>query len=264
MNIFIFPFINALIGFYHLFGNFGWAVIVVTIILRIALAPLVMPSLKSAKIMAKLQPKLKKIQADFKGDQKGLAKAQMELYKREGVNPLSGCLPQILQIAVLIIFFSAFNMVVNYSMGKGDLVKINANLIPAFQMKADYKMNLMFLGTDLTKNPSVIAKTGWNMNMMLPIILLVGSAVLQFLSSKLMMPAYAKATAGKPAIDRSAYVKATPEKSDDMMEAMRTQSLYMMPLMTVFLGWSFSMGILLYWFMNSAVMLVQQYMVEKV
>lgn len=254
MNILIAPFINALIGFYHLFGNFGWAVIAVTALIRILLIPLVMPTLKNSKKMMELQPKLKEIQAKFKGDKKALAAAQMELYKKEGINPLSGCLPQILQIAVLIIFFSAFNMVVNYSMGKGNLEAVNRNLIPAFQLKAGYQMNLNFLGSDLTKSPSQISKTGMGLNMILPIILLLGSAITQFFSSKLMMPA--------PKVDKQAVVL-TKDKEDDMMGAMRSQSLYMMPAMTLFLGWGFNLGILLYWFMNSAVMLVQQLMVEK-
>jgi len=254
MNIFIAPFINALFGFYYLFGNFGWAVIAVTIIIRILLIPLVLPSLKSAKAMQKLQPQLKKIQEKYKGDKNGLAKAQMELYKREGVNPLSGCLPQILQIAVLILFFSAFNTVTNYAIGKGDINHINNNLLTYFQVDESFEMNLSFFNSNLTDTPGSIYKTGDFGLMILPIILLLGSAVLQFLSSKLMMPA--------PKVDEN-LVKVTKDKEDDMMGAMRTQSLYLMPLMTIFIGWGFNLGILLYWFVNSGVMLIQQMVVSK-
>jgi len=118
---------------------------------------------------------------------------------------------------------------------------------------------LNFFGSDLAKTPKMIAQNGWNFNMLIPLILLIGSAVFQYLSSKLMMPTAAK----KTPVDQSAYVKATPDKSDDMMEAMRTQSLIMMPLMTIILGWNFNLGILLYWFINSLVMLVQQVIIEK-
>jgi membrane protein insertase Oxa1/YidC/SpoIIIJ len=58
-------------------------------------------------------------------------------------------------------------------------------------------------------------------------------------------------------------VEKTKDKEDDMMSAMRTQSTYMMPLMTVFIGWGFSLGILLYWFVNSGVMLLQQMFSSK-
>jgi len=57
--------------------------------------------------------------------------------------------------------------------------------------------------------------------------------------------------------------KKTEDKEDDMMAAMRTQSLYMMPAMTIFLGWNFSLGILLYWFTNSAMMVAQQLLMSK-
>jgi membrane protein insertase Oxa1/YidC/SpoIIIJ len=55
----------------------------------------------------------------------------------------------------------------------------------------------------------------------------------------------------------------TKSKEDDMMAAMRTQSTYFMPLMTVFIGWSFSLGLLLYWFTTSALMIGQQLLVNK-
>ena len=262
MNLLIAPFVNALFGFYYLFGNLGWSVIIVTILIRLVLMPLVIPSLKSARKMSALQPKLKKLQEKYGKEKEQLAKAQMELYKQEGINPLSGCLPQLLQVAVLIIFFSAFNMVTNYSIGKGKIEEINRQLIPSFQIKNDFKFDVRFLGSNLPDTPASVIKGGVSMAIILPLILLIGSGVLQYFSSKLMMPASAKATAGKPTIDQSAYTKATPEKTDDMMDAMRVQSTYMMPLMTIFIGWNFSLGMLLYWFVNSLVMLVQQVVVE--
>ena len=68
MNILIAPFVNALFGFYYLTHNLGWAIIIVTILIRIILLPLVMPSLKSAAKMRELQPKLNKLKEKFKGD----------------------------------------------------------------------------------------------------------------------------------------------------------------------------------------------------
>ena len=59
-------------------------------------------------------------------------------------------------------------------------------------------------------------------------------------------------------------VEKTKDKEDDMMAAMRTQSLYMMPAMTIFIGWNFSLGLLLYWFTTSALMMGQQVLVNKV
>jgi YidC/Oxa1 family membrane protein insertase len=252
MNLLIAPFVNALFGFYYLFGNLGWSVIIVTVLIRVVLMPLVVPSLKSAKKMSLLQPKLKKLQEKYGKEKEQLAKAQMELYKQEGINPLSGCLPQLLQIAVLIIFFSAFNMVTNYSIGKGKIDDINRQLIPSFQIKNDFKFDVGFLGSKLSDTPAKVIGGGMSMAVVLPLILLLGSGVLQYFSSKLMMPA--------PKVDEN-VVKVTKDKEDDMMSAMRTQSTYMMPLMTIFIGWNFSLGLLLYWFVNSLVMLGQQLVV---
>lgn len=255
MNLFIAPFVNALVGIYYLIGNWGWSIILVTIVIRLILIPLVLPSLKSAKKMRELQPKLNKLKEKYGSDKKALAAAQMELYKVEGINPLSGCLPQIIQIAVLLLFFSAFNLLSNFSIGKGGLDKINANLIPSFRIEENFKFDLNFFGSDLAATPSKVFKNGVNLGLILPIFLLLGSGVLQYFSAKLMMP--------NPKLDEMA-VKKNKDKEDDMMEAMRTQSTYFMPLMTIFIGWGFSLGLLLYWFTTSALMIGQQLMFNKI
>jgi len=254
MNLFISPFVNALMGFYNLFGNLGWSVITVTVLIKLILFPIIWPSLKSAKKMAELQPRLKKLQEKYGKDKEGLAKAQMDFYKNEGINPLSGCLPNLLQVAVLIIFFSAFNLVLAVMEGKKPLIELNSHLIPIVKVAENFKFNQDFMGLDLAMTPAKMWNNGFNFGWILVGILLLGSALLQYMSSKLMMP--------NPKTDE-AVVKKTEDKEDDMMSAMRTQSLYMMPAMTVFIGWNFSIGMLLYWFVNSGVMLIQQLLANK-
>jgi len=255
MNFLIAPFVNALMGSYYLVGNFGLAIIIVTVVIRLILLPLVWPSLKSAQKIREIQPKLNKLKEKYGSDKQGLAKAQMDLYKQEGVNPLSGCLPQILQIVVLLLFFYGFNLVSNFFIGKESLEKINLQLIEPFKISQGFKADMSFLGSSLAVTPSAIFKQGIGINLILPIILLLGSGVLQFFSAKLMMP--------NPKVD-TAVVKATKDKEDDIMEAMRTQSMYFMPLMTIFIGWNFSLGLLLYWFITSALMIGQQLVVNRV
>lgn len=254
MNLLIAPFINSIFGAYYWLGNLGWSIVVVTIGMRLLLLPLLWPSMKSAEKMKELAPKLKKLQEKHKDDKQKLAAAQMELYKQEGINPLSGCLPQLFQVAVLILFYSAFNQVVMFSNGKMSFDKINSQLIPSFQITSNFKFDLNFLGSNLSQTPALV----WahQAPLLLPFILLIGSGLLQYLAAKLMMPAPAK-------VDAGAYVKATPGAGDDMAEMMRTQSLYMMPVMTVVIGWNFGLGMLLYWFVNSGIMVVQQLVVGK-
>ncbi len=249
MNILVAPFVNALFGLYYWLGNLGWAVILVTVVIRLVLLPLVLPSLKSAGRMAELKPKLDKLKAKYGNSKEKMAKAQMDLYKSEGINPMAGCLPQILQIAVLLMFFSAFRMVTDYASGKGDLGKINSHLMVNFRIEEGFVFNTDFFGSDLIQTPAGVFKNGIGAAMILPIILLVGSGLLQFLSAKKMMPI---------AKTDQAVVKKTKDKEDDMAVMMRNQSTFMMPLMTLVIGWSFSLGMLLYWFVNSAMMLGQQ------
>ncbi len=247
MNLFIAPFVNALFGFYYWWGNFGWSIVAVTVIIKLILLPLVLPSLKSAKKIQKLQPKLNSLKEKYGNNNQAL-------YKQEGINPMSGCLPQILQIVVLLLFFSAFNMVVNFAQGKGSLEEINNQLIQPFKIGEEFKFDLGFLGGNLAETPAKIFKNGIGVKAVLPIVLLFGSGFLQYLGARVMMP--------NPKVAEN-VAKETEDKEDDMMAAMRTQSLYMMPAMTIFLGWNFSMGVLLYWFTNSAMMVIQQLLVAR-
>ena len=174
--------------------------------------------------MRELQPKLNKLKKKYGSNKEKLAKAQMDFYKSEGVNPMSGCLPQILQIAVLLMFFSAFRMVTDYVAGNGNLEKINSHLISDFKIEEGFEFDSMFLGNDLIKTPADAFADGVGQGLILPLVLLVGSGLMQFLSAKMMMPA--------SEVDKN-VAKKTKDKEDDMAVAMRNQSTYMMPLMRI-------------------------------
>ena len=79
MNLFIAPFVNALFACYYWVGNFGWAIVLVTLLIRLILLPLLWPSLRSAKRIRDVQPKLNKLKEKYGNDKQALAKAQMEL-----------------------------------------------------------------------------------------------------------------------------------------------------------------------------------------
>ena len=88
------------------------AIIIGTILLRLVLSPLIIPSLKLSKKMQSLSPELDELKKKFKGDKTGLATAQAQLYKDRGINPSSGCLPQIVQLLILIALFNAMNFII--------------------------------------------------------------------------------------------------------------------------------------------------------
>jgi len=86
-------------------GNWGWAIIIVTILLKLAFYPLTQMSGRSMAKMRTIAPRIKTIQETYKDDREKLARQMMELYKREKINPLAGCLPIVVQIPVFLAFY---------------------------------------------------------------------------------------------------------------------------------------------------------------
>ncbi len=90
---------------YSFVGNWGWAIVLATLIIKLVLFPLTEASGKSMARMRKLQPRLKSIQERFKDDPQGRNRSMMELYKTEKVNPAAGCLPIFIQLPFFIAFY---------------------------------------------------------------------------------------------------------------------------------------------------------------
>jgi YidC/Oxa1 family membrane protein insertase len=99
--------LGAVLAFlYDLIPNYGVAIILLTVGIRLMLLPLGIKQIRSMHAMQALQPKMKAIQQKYKGNRQKLAEEQMKLYKEHGASPLGGCLPMILQIPVLIALFA--------------------------------------------------------------------------------------------------------------------------------------------------------------
>ncbi len=95
-----------LLNFIHQFvGNWGWSIIVVTLLIKLAFFPLSAKSYRSMANMRRLQPRMVALKERYVDDRAGMAKATMELYKKEKINPVSGCLPMLLQIPVFIALY---------------------------------------------------------------------------------------------------------------------------------------------------------------
>jgi YidC/Oxa1 family membrane protein insertase len=86
-------------------GNWGWAIIIVTALIKLVFYPLSQASGRSMARMRSVQPRLKQIQETFKDDREKLGRAMMELYKQEKINPLAGCLPVLVQIPVFLSYY---------------------------------------------------------------------------------------------------------------------------------------------------------------
>ena len=100
-----------LLNFLHQYiGNWGWAIIVLTIIVKLILYPLSFKGMVSMQKLKELTPKMKEIQEKYKGDPQKLQAHMMQLYKKHGANPLGGCLPLIIQIPI---FYSIYRVLYN-------------------------------------------------------------------------------------------------------------------------------------------------------
>lgn len=99
------PVIQFLNMLYRATGNYGWAIILFTILTRLILFPLMRKQYHSMAKMQKLQPKLKRLQERFKDDRQLQQKKTIELYRKEGVNPMGGCLPMVVQLPLIFIIW---------------------------------------------------------------------------------------------------------------------------------------------------------------
>lgn len=99
------------LSFLHgLVGNWGWAIVLLTITIRLVLFPLTFKGMISMQKLKEVSPKVKELQAKYKGDPQRMNAAVMALYKKEGANPLGGCLPLLMQIPV---FFAIYRVLLN-------------------------------------------------------------------------------------------------------------------------------------------------------
>ncbi|MGE5577132.1 MAG: YidC/Oxa1 family membrane protein insertase [Syntrophothermus sp.] len=87
--------------FYQFTGSYGWAIILLTVAIRLILYPLFATQTKTAAVMKELQPKLAELQAKYKSKPEEYQKKMMELYKEHKINPLGGCLPALIQLPFL-------------------------------------------------------------------------------------------------------------------------------------------------------------------
>ena len=100
---------------YDVVGNFGVAIIILTIVFRIVLLPIGIKQIKSMQPMQALQPKIKEIQKKYKGNKQKAQEETMKLYQEYGANPLSGCLITLLQFPILIAMYSVIRAPIPYA-----------------------------------------------------------------------------------------------------------------------------------------------------
>lgn len=210
-------------------GSLGWAIIFFTLIVRFVLYPLSHKSLKSQKQMKELQPEIKKLEKAHTGTAQELQQAKLDLYKRYNVNPLAGCLPQIVQIGLLFVLYHILVTFLKNPMVNGALV------------------DTKFFWFDLV-NPDPLH--------ILPIL----AGISQLILSLMIAP-------GGETLDVIPNAKDSKENKKEenfaeMASSMQQQMLFVMPVMTGYIATQFPSGLALYWVMTTIFSIGQQYVVS--
>lgn len=229
------PILNLMVWFYQITGNLGVSIILLTLIIKLVLIPAMMPSIRSMKKQRELKPELDAIKKKYT-DKKKQAEMQMELFRKHKINPAAGCSTQILMIMVLI---ALYNVIRKFSI-EGNILDINTHLyFNSLRFIAGEIINTRFLYLDLTKADPFY-------------IVAILSGALQFVASKMMLPAIKQ---GEKLAEK------TPDKTDDMAFIMQQQTTYMLPIMNVVIGLTLPAGIMLYILTSTAFSIVQNYFV---
>jgi YidC/Oxa1 family membrane protein insertase len=230
MQIIISIFTELLITLYSVTGNLGLAIIGFTLLTRAILLPLTLPSLKAQKKMREIQPEVKKLKDKHGANKQAFQAAQLELYKKYNINPLAGCLPQILQLGVLIFLYQALLKFLGTTEING--VTVNPSFLWLNLSVAD-KLYILPLLTGVTQ-------------LILSLMILPGGEVRDIV----------------PNDAKSKKLQTENKKEEDMAEMaanMQQQMLFIMPVMTGFLALSFPSGLALYWVVTTLFSIGQQY-----
>jgi YidC/Oxa1 family membrane protein insertase len=227
---------NLILLLYNLLGQSTIAAIsALTLLLNLIILPLTLQQQKSMRKMQEIQPKMEKLQKKYANDKERLAQEQMKFYQEEGINPMAGCLPLLIQMPIWFGLIAA----IRYC--------IPTTPLEVFQFSQHiYKwlpgvvgivpLQSTFLGMDLGQPPSMAQPLAY----VLPVLVLATS----WLQQKLLTP---------------------PTVADDQSQAamMNKQMQIMMPLMMMFFTLQYSTGLSIYFIISSLIRMVQYYYVQR-
>ncbi|MBM3204574.1 membrane protein insertase YidC [Candidatus Uhrbacteria bacterium] len=226
------PILNLLIWLYNLIPgqDLGWAIIVLTLLIKLVLYPFTVAQIKQQRALQSLQPKIDEIRKRLNDNKEEQAKELMALYAKEKVNPAASCLPLLIQLPILIALYQALSI----SLGSNEL-----NLLYTFIAHPSF-INTKFLGLlDLTRPSYMLA---------------VAAALIQFVQSKQMLKPPAATITPPPA----EVAQSPGAKDESLATTMNKQMMYMMPVVTGIIGFTLPGGLTLYWFVMSLLTILQQ------
>ena len=255
-TIIVQPIFNLLVLIYAILPghNFGLAIVIFTILIRLLLWPLVKKQLNHAKAMRELQPEIKKIKQAAKGDRQKESQLTMELYREREINPFTAIGIMIVQIPILIALYSGLNRVIK---NPHQIISFSYSWVHhlAWMQTLSHNINRFddtFLGfINLTKTTVGSHGVYWA-----GIVIAALAAAAQFYQAKQLMPQTKESRSL-----RSILSEAGQGKSADQSEvnaAVGRSTMFLIPGMVFIFAIRFALALPLYWLASSAVAVVQQ------
>jgi len=273
-------------------GNYGLAIILFTVLIKLLMLPLSIKQQKTMKKSTKLQEQMKILQFKYKNDPEKLNREMMDLYKKENMSPFSGCLSAIIQFILLISIFYMVRSPLTY------MEKIDATQLDKYvqQMKDDGKevsqayseidiireldylkeklpedenlskvnLNMQFLGLDLGKIPQQNLND-WTVYI-IPILYIIST----FISMRITTSMQTKKKKNEDVIDITEdkeNKENSGEERNEMEDAMAQSNKmmsWMMPIMSVSISLVAPLGLALYWLINNVLMIFERLILDKV
>lgn len=267
----MFAFIANIFGYllnflYNIFNNYGLAIIIFSVLVKLLLLPLTIKQQKTMDKQGKLQEEMKSLQFKYKNNPEQLNKEMMEMYKRENLSPFSGCLSSIAQLILILAVFYMVRSPLTY-MRKVDPQVIN-DYTSKLEQKTNYpevqivkefgssdekvNLNMDFLGLDLSTVPNSNYKDF--KSFIIPFLYVVSSIV--SMKMTLNMQKKEKTSENKDGEEKE-------ESPEDMMQNTNKTMSYMMPVMAFSISLVAPLGLALYWLMSNILMILERVFLNK-
>lgn len=234
--------------------NFGLAIIIFTILVRIALLPLLRKQLHHTKAMRELQPELKRIKKESAGDKTKESQLVMELYREREINPFASLGLVLLQLPILIALYVGLKKIIDNPSNIVDLAYGPIKDLPYLKdLSANIKsFDQTLIGmVDLTRSAVSQGVTYWP-----AMILALGSAVIQYFQSKQLMPDQKDAKTIRQILKESSEGKQADQS--EMNAAVSRLTIFMIPAFIFIASIGFPSALPLYWLVSGIVAYIQQ------
>lgn len=266
---------------YGIVNNYGIAIIIFTIILKLILLPMTLNQQKTMKKTAKLQKQVREIQDKYSSDPTRMNQEVMDLYKKENMSPFSGCLTSILQFVVVLSMFYLVSKPLTYMLNVDQTI-LNDYTTKLQQESEDNKairypeiaiiknfadkdekvnINMEFLGLDLSDVPTN-NRDDWKV-FIIPVLYVLTSVASMKMTTALNN--LGKTNKEEKKVENTKLPEKVGKEEDtaEMMEQMNKNMNLMMPIMTVSIALIAPLGLALYWLLSNLLSIVERLFVYK-